>query len=118
MMSGTGQRIREQSVKAEAFRALHESGTLVLPNAWDAGSAVLFAQAGARAIATTSGGISWAAGRPDGQSLTRAEMISRVQQVAAAVGIPVTADVEGGYGPSPDDVFRTITDMAAAGAVG
>ena len=118
MMSDTGQRIREQGAKAEAFRALHESGTLVLPNAWDAGSAVLIAQAGARAIATTSGGISWAAGRPDGQSLTRAEMISRVQQVAAAVGIPVTADVEGGYGPSPDDVFRTITDMAAAGAVG
>jgi len=118
MMSDTGQRIREQSAKAEAFRALHESGTLVLPNAWDAGSAVLIAQAGARAIATTSGGISWAAGRPDGQSLTRAEMISRVQQVAAAVGIPVTADVEGGYGPSPDDVFRTIADVAAAGAVG
>jgi 2-methylisocitrate lyase-like PEP mutase family enzyme len=118
VVSETGQWIREQSARAEVFRALHESGTLVLPNAWDAGSAVLIAQAGARAIATTSGGISWAAGRPDGQSLTRTEMISRVQQVAAAVDIPVTADVEGGYGPSPDDVFRTVADVAAAGAVG
>jgi 2-methylisocitrate lyase-like PEP mutase family enzyme len=116
--SDTEQWIREQSGKAGILRALHESGTLVLPNAWDAGSAVLIARAGARAIATTSAGISWAAGRPDGQSLTRAEMTGRVQPIAAAVDVPVTADVEGGYGPAPDDVFATVTDVAGVGAVG
>lgn len=107
-----------QKLKAQSLRALHDAGVLILPNAWDAGSAALIAQAGAKAIATTSGGIAWSLGRPDGQRLTRAEMIEQVRRIVAAVDIPVTADVEGGYGPGPDDVEATIEAVVAAGAVG
>jgi hypothetical protein len=109
---------KSQHAKAESFRALHDSGVLKLPNAWDAGSAAVIAQAGAAAIATTSGGVAWSAGRPDGQHLTRAEMIEQVRRIVAAVGIPVTADVEGGYGPGPEDVGKTVEAVVAAGAVG
>jgi 2-methylisocitrate lyase-like PEP mutase family enzyme len=112
-MVGEGQR-----AKAERLRALHDDGTLVLPNAWDACSAALIARAGAQAIATTSGGVAWSVGRSDGEHLTRAEMIRQVEQITAAVDVPVTADVEGGYGPGPDDVAKTVEAVAAAGAVG
>ncbi|MGM1064117.1 isocitrate lyase/PEP mutase family protein [Saccharothrix sp. Mg75] len=104
--------------KANALRAAHAEGTLVLPNAWDAGSAVLVARAGAAAVATTSGGVSWAQGRPDGQQLSRDEMVEQVRLIAAAVDVPVTADVEGGYGPSPEDVAATVEAVVGAGAVG
>ncbi|ADB30963.1 PEP phosphonomutase [Kribbella flavida DSM 17836] len=101
--------------KASALRALDP---LVLPNAWDAASAVVIAEAGAPAIATTSGGVAWSLGRPDGQALTRAEMVEQVRRIVAAVDVPVTADIEGGYGPRPDDVAKTITAVVDAGAVG
>lgn len=107
-----------QKVKAELFRAMHGSGVLVLPNAWDAGSAVLIAQAGANAIATTSGGVAWSLGWPDGQQLTRANMIEQVRRIVAAVDIPVTADIEAGYGPAPKDVTATIEAVVTAGAIG
>lgn len=107
-----------QKLKAQSLRALHDGGVLILPNAWDAGSAALIARAGAKAIATTSGGIAWSLGRPDGQRLTRAEMIEQVRRIVAAVDIPVTADVEGGYGPGPYDVEATIEAVVAAGAAG
>ncbi|MFE2755237.1 isocitrate lyase/phosphoenolpyruvate mutase family protein [Actinosynnema sp. NPDC059335] len=104
--------------KADLLRELHADGVLVLPNAWDAGSAALIARAGAKAIATTSGGVSWALGRPDGQALSRDEMVEQVRLVAAAVDVPVTADVEGGYGHAPEDVAATVEAVVAAGAVG
>jgi 2-methylisocitrate lyase-like PEP mutase family enzyme len=107
-----------QQASAGKLRALHTAGVLVLPNAWDAGSAVVIALAGARAIATTSGGIAWSLGRSDGQRLTRAEMIERIREIVAAVTIPVTADIEGGYGPGPEDVAMTVEAVIAAGAVG
>jgi 2-methylisocitrate lyase-like PEP mutase family enzyme len=107
-----------QKAKARSFRALHDAGVLVLPNAWDAGSAVLIAQAGAKAIATTSGGIAWSAGQPDGQRLSRAEMIELVRPIVTAVNVPVTADVEGGYGPGPEDTAATIDAVIEIGAVG
>lgn len=107
-----------QKDTAENLRALHAAGMLVLPNAWDAGSAAVIALAGAQAIATTSGGIAWSLGRCDGQRLTRAEMIERVREIVAAVTIPVTADIEGGYGPRPEDVASTVEAVIAAGAVG
>ena len=107
-----------QQASATKLRALHAAGVLVLPNAWDAGSATMIALAGAQAIATTSGGIAWSLGRSDGQRLTRAEMIERVRQIAAAVTIPVTADIESGYGPGPEDAAATIAAAIAAGAVG
>jgi 2-methylisocitrate lyase-like PEP mutase family enzyme len=107
-----------QVEKARRFARLHEQGMLILPNAWDAGSAVIIATAGAPAIATTSGGVAWSMGRPDGQALTREQMIERVKSIARAVDLPVTADVEGGYGPRPEDVAATVEAAIAAGVVG
>jgi 2-methylisocitrate lyase-like PEP mutase family enzyme len=109
---------KTQQAKAGKLRALHAAGVLVLPNAWDAGSAAVIALAGAQAIATTSGGITWSLGCSDGQRLTRAQMIKRVREILAAVTIPVTADIEGGYGPGPEDVAMTVEALIAAGAVG
>lgn len=102
--------------KAEALRALHAGpGPLVLPNAWDAASAVVFERAGARAIGTTSVGIANALGYSDGEAwLPPDEMLWVVGHIARAVDLPVTADVEGGYG----DVAVTAAAALAAGAVG
>lgn len=104
--------------KAKAFRALHENSMLILPNAWDAGSAAVIANAGAKAVATTSGGVAWSLGKGDGQKVSRAEMVEVVRRVVAAVDLPVTADVEGGYGPAASDVAATIAAVVDAGAVG
>src|ERR1700761_1866482 len=107
-----------QTAKAAAFRALHEDGTFVLPNAWDAGSAAMIEAAGAPGIATTSAGVSWAQGRPDGQNLSRDEMVAAVARIAATVELPVSADVEGGYGEDPDAVAATVRAVIGAGVVG
>ncbi|WP_354639318.1 isocitrate lyase/PEP mutase family protein [Kitasatospora camelliae] len=104
--------------RALRLRALAEDGVLVLPNAWDAGSAAVIAAAGAPAIATTSGGVSWSLGRSDGQRLDRAEAVAAASRIAAAVDLPVTVDAEGGYGPRPADVAETVRDLIGAGAVG
>src|SRR4051794_9217625 len=104
--------------KAQLFRRLHGNPPLLLPNAWDAASAVLVVDAGATAVATTSGGVSWSLGRRDGQRLSRAEMIAAVRRIAEAVDVPVSADLEGGYGQSPEDVAATVRDAVAAGVVG
>src|SRR5262245_21367444 len=103
---------------ARRFHALHQEGTLVLPNAWDAASAALMADAGAAAIATTSSGVSWALGVPDGERLRRDEMIAMVARIARAVDVPVSANVESGYGPASSDVAATIAAAIEAGAVG
>ncbi|PXX57800.1 2-methylisocitrate lyase-like PEP mutase family enzyme [Nocardia tenerifensis] len=107
-----------QRAKAAAFRALHEQGVFVLPNAWDAVSAAVIARAGAPAIATTSAGVAWSLGAGDGQQLTRDDNIGVIRRIAATVDVPVTADVEGGYGPAPEDVATTIIAAIGAGAVG
>ncbi len=105
--------------KAELLRALHKGPEpLVLPNPWDAASAVLVAEAGFPAIATTSAGVAWMLGRPDGQHLTRDEMLGAVARIAAVVSLPVTADLEAGYGDSPGAVAATVRGAAGAGAVG
>lgn len=111
---------QSSNVRAGLLRSYHydPAGVLVLPNAWDAGSAAVFAAAGARAIATTSGGIAWSLGRPDGQQLGRAEMVDAVARIAAAVDIPVTADVEAGYGLEPADVAAMVEAVVDTGAVG
>jgi len=107
---------------AARFRGLHAptaNGALVLPNAWDAMSARLVEAAGARAIATTSAGVSWSMGFPDGEGLARDAMLEAVRRIVAAVRIPVTADVESGYGDgTPDDVAATARGVIEAGAVG
>lgn len=106
------------TAKARALRSLHERRPLVLPNAWDGASAALVVAAGAPAVATTSGGVAWALGRPDGEGLSRTEMVEAVRRIAAAVDVPVTADVEAGYGREPGDVAATVAAVIDAGAVG
>jgi 2-methylisocitrate lyase-like PEP mutase family enzyme len=108
-----------QTDKAARLRALHQApGILVLPNAWDAASARVFEQAGFPAVATTSAGVAASLGYPDGERCGRDEMLGAVRRIAAAVAIPVTADMESGYGPAPADVEATVRGVLAAGAVG
>lgn len=109
----------EQKRKAEALRRMHDrSGVLVLPNAWDALSARLFENAGFPAVATTSGGVAWALGYPDGEGAPRDEIIAATGRIARAVNVPVTADLESGFGATPAAVAETITAVIQAGAVG
>ncbi|MEP7188721.1 MAG: isocitrate lyase/phosphoenolpyruvate mutase family protein [Roseiflexaceae bacterium] len=110
-----------QSDRAAYFRQLHaqEPLPLVLPNAWDAASARVIELAGARAIATTSAGIAWAYGRGDGQRLRRDDMIQAIRLIVQTVDVPVTADIEGGYGSgSAHDVAETVRAVIDVGAVG
>lgn len=105
--------------KAKAFAALHTSPEiLVLPNCWDAGSAKILADSGFSAIATTSAGIAFVNGLVDGHNISREEMCAEVARCAAIVPVPLTADMEGGYGEAPEDVRETIRQSIAAGAVG
>jgi len=104
--------------RAAEFLALHSGPGVVLPNAWDAGSARILADIGFPAIATTSAGIAWASGVPDGELLDRDEMLDHVSRIVDAVDVPVSADLEAGYGDTPDDVARTIALAADLGAVG
>jgi 2-methylisocitrate lyase-like PEP mutase family enzyme len=111
--------IDEQKSKAMALRAMHRGQRiLVLPNAWDVVSARIFEDAGFGAIATTSAGVAFTLGYPDGEKISREEMLARVGRIARAVKVPVTADVEAGYGPAPEDAARTARDVIVAGAVG
>jgi 2-methylisocitrate lyase-like PEP mutase family enzyme len=114
------ERAMSQAARAASFRQLHATGgPLVLPNAWDAASARVIELAGAPAIATTSAGVSWAHGRSDGQGLRREEMVQAIHNIVQTVAIPVTADVEGGYGSgSAQDVAETVRTVIAIGAVG
>src|SRR5258708_28855821 len=94
----------KQKSMAEMFRAMHRSERiLLLPNAWEVASARVFEQAGFGAIATTSAGIAFTLGYPDGQRISREEMLGGVRRIATAVKVPVTADVEAGYGDRPGD---------------
>ena len=104
--------------RVEAFRKLHQLGILVLPNAWDAASARVFEEAGARAIATTSAGVAAVHGYPDGNHLPRELAVAAVERIARAVRVPVTADIEAGYGRSVDEVCETVRGVIGAGAVG
>jgi 2-methylisocitrate lyase-like PEP mutase family enzyme len=90
----------------------------VLPNAWDAASAAVIADAGAAAIATTSAGVAWSLGRPDGELLPRADLVAAIERMAAVIDVPLTADVEAGYGATDEEVAETVTAVLAAGAVG
>ena len=110
---------KSQSELARQFLAFHDGRKmLVLPNAWDVASARIFEEAGFPAIATSSAGIANALGYPDGQKISRGEMLEVVQRIAGAVRIPVTADMEAGYGDRPEDAAQTAEGVLAAGAVG
>ena len=110
---------QKQKARAEAFRAMHRGQRiLLLPNAWDVASARIFEEAGFGAIATTSAGIAFALGYPDGQRISRDEMLQAVSRIAAALKVPVTADVEAGYGDRPEDAAQTAVAVIESGAVG
>jgi len=110
---------QKQKSAAEAFRAMHRGKRiLLLPNAWDVASARIFEEAGFGAIATTSGGIAFTRGYPDGQRISRDEMLQAVSRIAAATKVPVTADVEAGYGARPEDAAQTALAVIESGGAG
>jgi 2-methylisocitrate lyase-like PEP mutase family enzyme len=106
------------SEKAAALLGLHAGPGFVLPNAWDAGSARILEQVGFPAIATTSAGIAWSCGLPDGGALDRDTMLEHVARIVGAVSVPVTADLEAGYGETADDVGHTVARAVECGVVG
>jgi 2-methylisocitrate lyase-like PEP mutase family enzyme len=108
-----------QERKAEQLRKLHNGPRLlVLPNAWDVASARVLEELGYPAIATTSAGVAFALGYSDGQRISRDEMLDVVARIARAVRVPVTADMESGYGKTPADMAETAKAIVGAGAVG
>jgi 2-methylisocitrate lyase-like PEP mutase family enzyme len=106
-----------QRGKAEAFRALHEGEPFVIPNPWDAGSARVLEHLGFRALATTSSGFAFTLGRPDG-SVTLDEIAAHVAAVDGATELPVSVDLENGYGPEPETAALAVRRVAEAGAAG
>lgn len=101
------------------MRNLHQQGTFVMPNAWDAGSARLLEVEGFKAIGTTSAGIAFAMGRPDSaDAVSRDEMLRAIERIARSVNVPVNADLEAGYGEHCAEVGYTITLAIQAGASG
>lgn len=109
----------EQTRLAEAFRARHlRKPVLLLPNAWDAMSARLFVAAGFEAVATTSGGVAWALGYPDGEQTPWREVVEATRRIVRIAGVAVTADIEAGYGATPAEVARHVAEIIAAGVVG
>ena len=105
--------------KAEKLQALIDADeTLVLPNVWDVAGARIVAEQGYPVIATSSAGIAWSLGCPDGEVISRDDMLFMVRKIAAGVDLPVTADMEAGYGEAPEAVADTVTATLDAGAVG
>ena len=109
----------------QAFRALHAAPRgFVMPNAWDAGSAIVLTEAGCPAIATTSAGIAFSMGRPDYSvsdsrlAVSREAMFDRMRQIVEAVDVPVNGDLEAGWGDRPEAVAETIRMAIAAGLAG
>ncbi len=108
-----------QKTKAATFRSMHTGPRiLLLPNVWDVISARIIEEAGFGAIATTSAGIAFTLGYPDGQKISRAEMLQVVARISGAVKVPVTADAEAGYGNRPEHAAQTAREVIEAGAVG
>ncbi|MET9323766.1 isocitrate lyase/phosphoenolpyruvate mutase family protein [Streptomyces sp. NPDC003038] len=107
------------TAQARAFASLHTPASpLALANAWDVASARIVEAAGAPAVATTSAGVAWSLGSPDGDVLARDRALDLVARVTAAASVPVTADIEGGFGADPAGVGETVAGVLAAGAVG
>jgi 2-methylisocitrate lyase-like PEP mutase family enzyme len=106
-----------QSERADAFRALHEGDPFVIPNPWDAGSAKVLESLGFKALATTSGGMAFTLGKLDGD-VTLDQLVEHVRAIAEATELPVSVDLENGYGHAPEDAATAITRAAEAGAVG
>jgi 2-methylisocitrate lyase-like PEP mutase family enzyme len=110
-------RVPTQHEKAVAFRALHEGEPFVIPNPWDAGSARVLEALGFKALASTSSGFAFTLGRQDGGA-TLEDVAEHARALDEATSLPVSVDLENGYGPTSDDAARAIATVAAAGAVG
>ncbi|MFF4059690.1 isocitrate lyase/phosphoenolpyruvate mutase family protein [Streptomyces sp. NPDC001668] len=117
----------ESRAKAQRFAALHREGCFLLPNAWDVGSARVLEAAGFPAVATTSAGVAFSLGRPDHDffaeqppedRVDRETMLRRVGEIAGGIAVPLSADLEDGYGESPETVAATVASALAAGAAG
>jgi 2-methylisocitrate lyase-like PEP mutase family enzyme len=108
---------RSQEQKAADFRALHEGPAFVIPNPWGAGSATVLQARGFKALATTSSGFAVTLGHPDGGA-TLDEVVEHVRELDRATGLPVSVDLENGYGPEPDAAAAAVHRAAEAGAVG
>jgi hypothetical protein len=105
--------------KAQAFRKMHDrTKVLVLPNAWDAVTARLFARLGFAAVATTSGGVAWSLGYADGEHAPLDEVVAASARIAHAIDLPVSVDLEAGYGTTPEAVADAVRAIIEAGAVG
>ena len=109
--------VDRRAAKAAAFRALHEGEPFVIPNPWDVGSARVLEALGFRALATTSSGFAFTLGRRDG-GVSLDEMADHARALDRATGLPVSVDLENGYGPEPEDAATAIRRAAEAGAVG
>jgi 2-methylisocitrate lyase-like PEP mutase family enzyme len=107
-----------QKDRASAFHALHQRGTFVLPNAWDAASARVFELAGAPAVATTSSGLAASLGYPDGERIPCALLLGAVRRITAPVDVPVSVDFERGYAERPDEVAANVQAVIDAGGIG
>jgi 2-methylisocitrate lyase-like PEP mutase family enzyme len=108
-----------QAQQAELFRNMHRGpALLLLPNAWDAMSARVFVAAGFNAIATTSGGLAWSLGYADGEQAPWGEVVAATARIVRAAQVPVTADIEAGYGETPDAVMGSVAEIIRAGAIG
>ena len=106
-----------QDEKATRFRALHEGEAFIIPNPWDAGAARVLEALGFQALATTSSGFAFTLGRPDGGA-TLDEVVAHVGLLSETSGLPLSVDLENGYGPDPADAANAIARVAEAGAVG
>ncbi len=106
-----------QEQKGAEFRALHEGDAFIIPNPWDAGSAKVLEALGFKALATTSSGFAFTLGRPDGGA-TLDDVIEHVQILARSTNLPVSVDLENGYGPEPETAANAVLRAAEAGAVG
>jgi 2-methylisocitrate lyase-like PEP mutase family enzyme len=109
--------VATQQEKGDAFRALHQGEPFVIPNPWDAGAARVMAGLGFKALATTSSGFAFTLGRVDGR-VTLAEKAQHISVLAEATDLPLSADLENGYGPAPEDAARAVATAGNAGAVG
>lgn len=118
MAADITQGMTSSAARTQLFHALHQPGPLALPNAWDVASALVVEAAGAKAVATTSAGVAWSLGAADGDQLARDRAVDLVARIVKAVKIPVSADIETGFGETADDVAETVRQIVQAGASG
>ncbi len=111
--------LSEKKIKAKIFAELHRKKELfILANAWDVASARIFEKAGFKAIGTTSAGIAASRGYRDGQNIPLSEMLGCIEQIISAVNVPVSADIEAGFGESIEEILETVKKVSTLGAIG